>query len=261
MSSVPGLLQRECGVRERVSEKEWKLRVDLAACYRLMAHYGIGDLIYNHITAKVPGPEHHFLINSYGMMYDEMTASSLQKIDVDGNVVLEPNNGFGVNPAGFIIHSAIHSGREDAGCVIHTHTRAAVAVSAGEVGLLPLSQSAMFFYGEVSEHAFEGSAVRPDERARLVADLGRNDVMLLRNHGTLVVGRTVAHAFLLAYQFENACRIQIDALAAGPVGMPPPEIAGDVNRVAKDPRFSSGAGLEWQALLRLLDRTNPGYDA
>ena len=261
MSSPAAFIKRDRSIREQVSDEEWNLRVDLAACYRLMAHYGISDLIYNHITAKVPGPKHHFLINSYGMMYDEVTASSLQKIDLDGNVILDAGNGFEVNPAGFIIHSAIHSGREDAGCVVHTHTRAAVAVSAGEVGLLPLSQSAMFFYGEVSEHAFEGSAIRPDERARLVADLGRNDVMLLRNHGTLVVGRTVAHAFLLAYQFENACRVQIDALAAGSVGMPPAEVAAEVNRVAKDPRFSSGAGLEWQALRRLLDRSNPGYDS
>lgn len=258
MTAAPALVSRRA-VRDLVSPEEWAVRVDLAACYRLMAHFGITDLIYNHITARVPGPEHHFLINSYGLMYDEMTASNLQKIDIDGNVILKADNEFAVNPAGFIIHSAIHGAREDAGCVIHTHTRSSVAVSAGEVGLLPLSQSAMFFHGEVSTHDFEGSAVRPEERERLVRDLGANDVMLLRNHGTLTVGRSVRHAFLRAYQFENACQIQIDALAAGPVSTPPAEVAAMVNTAAKDPRFFSGASLEWQALLRLLDRRYPGY--
>ncbi len=259
MSASPALV-RHHHVRDRVSEEEWRLRIDLAACYRLMAHYGMTDLIYNHITARVPGPEHHFLINSYGMLYEEITASSLQKIDIRGKLILKADNSFGVNPAGFIIHSAIHGGRENAGCVIHTHTRASVAVSAGKMGLLPLSQSAMFFYDEVSSHEFEGSAVNPEERERLVADLGKNDVMLLRNHGTLIIGRTVRHAFLLAYQFENACRIQVDALAAGSVIQPPAHVAASVAATARDPRFSSGAELEWQALLRLLDRKYPGYD-
>lgn len=260
MASDPTILHRP-PIRARVSAEEWRTRVDLAACYRLMAHFGMTDLIYNHITARVPGPEHHFLINSYGMLYEEITASSLQKIDIDGNVILDADNGFGVNPAGFIIHSAIHGGREDAGCVVHTHTRASVAVSASGQGLLPLSQSAMFFYDRVSYHDFEGSAVRPEEQARLVSDLGSNDVMILRNHGTLVVGRNVAHAFLQSYQLENACRIQVDALSARELVRPPDEIAESVRVTASDPRFSSGAGaaLEWQALLRLLDRKYPGY--
>ena len=246
-------------IRDRVGADEWALRVDLAACYRLLAHFGIQDLIYNHVSARVPGPGHHFLINSYGMTYDEVTASSLQKIDIDGNIVLAADNGFGVNPAGFIIHSAIHGAREDAGCVIHSHTRATVAVSAGTAGLLPLSQSAMFFHGEVSSHDFQGSAVHPEERARLVADLGSNDVMLLRNHGTLTVGRTVKQAFLMAYQFENACRIQIDALSAGAVVQPDDAIAASVNAITRNPQFSTGADLEWRAMLRLLDRRYPGY--
>ena len=250
---------RKSSIRERVSEEEWALRVDLAACYRLMAHFGIQDLIYNHISCRVPGFDLHFLINSYGMMYEEVTASSLQKIDIDGTVVLKADNEFGINPAGFVIHSAIHSAREDAGCVIHSHTRAAVAVSAGTTGLLPLSQSAMFFYGKVRGHDFEGAATRPEERARLITDLGGNDVMLLRNHGTLTVGRSVPHAFLKAYQFENACRIQIDALAAGAVVEPADHIAASVNAIADDPRLANGGRLEWQAMLRLLDRRYPGY--
>lgn len=246
-------------MRDRVSPQEWALRVDLAACYRLMAHFGIQDLIYSHISARVEGPDDHFLINSYGMLYEEVTASSLQKIDTDGAIVLKADSPFGVNPAGFIIHSAIHAGRKDAGCVIHSHTRASAAVAAGTAGLLPLSQSAMFFHGAVSSHAFEGAAVRPDERERLVADLGANDIMLLHNHGTLVVGRTVRSAFLAAYQFENACRIQIDALAAGPVIEPPNEVAASVRTLVEDPRFANSGDLEWQALLRLLDRKYPGY--
>jgi len=176
-------------------------------------------------------------------------------------MILKADNGFAINPAGYIIHSAIHGAREDAGCVIHTHTRASVAVSAGEAGLRPLSQSAMFFHERVSCHDFEGSAINPDERQRLVDDLGANDVMILRNHSTLTVGRSVAHAFLMAYQFENGCRIQVDAMAAGPVIEPPREVCATVPVTASDPRFSSGAGagLEWQALLRMLDRKDPGY--
>jgi ribulose-5-phosphate 4-epimerase/fuculose-1-phosphate aldolase len=258
MSTAPALVTSR-PIRDQVSSEEWEARVDLAACYRLFARFGFTDLIYNHITAKVPGPEHHFLINGYGLMYDEITASSLHKIDIDGNYVLRSPGNFEVNPAGYIIHSAIHSGRDDAGCVIHTHSRAASAVAAMECGLLPLSQSAMFFYGEHSYHDFEGSAVNPEERARLVADLGSNNVMFLRNHGTLVVGRTVAHAFLQAYQLENACRIQVDAMAAGKLVTPPAEVCATVPPLFNNPRFSSGASLEWAAMRRMLDRTDPSY--
>jgi ribulose-5-phosphate 4-epimerase/fuculose-1-phosphate aldolase len=246
-------------IRDQVSDEEWEARVDLAACYRLMARFGLTDLIYNHITAKVPGPEHHFLINGYGLMYDEITASSLHKIDIDGNYVLRSPGNFEVNPAGYIIHSAIHSGRDDAGCVIHTHSRAATAVSAMECGLLPLSQSSLFFYGEHSYHAFEGSAINPEERARLVADLGNNNVMFLHNHGTLVVGHNCAHAFLLSYQLENACRIQVDAMAAGKLITPSDEVAASVPPLMRNPKFSSGASLEWKAMRRLLDRLDPSY--
>lgn len=246
-------------VRQAVSEEEWNLRVDLAASYRLMAIFGITDLIYNHITARAPDKHDHFLINPYGMLYEEITASSLHKIDVDGDVILAGHPAYGVNRAGFVIHSAVHMGRADAGCVIHTHSRAASAVSAMKCGLLPLSQSATLFYDEVSYHDFEGPAVDLEERARLVRDLGSNDVMLLRNHGTLIVGRTVAHASLTSYQLENACKIQVDALAGGEVVLPPPAIAARGPVLAKDPAFTAGATLEWKAMLRLLDRRNPGY--
>ena len=242
-----------------MSEAEWLLRIDLAACHRLMDRFGMTDLIYKHITARVAGPEHHVLINGYGLFYGEITASSLHKIDLAGALVLDAGEGFGVNPAGFIIHSAIHAGRADAACVIHTHTRASVAIAAGTAGLLPLSQSAIFFHGAVSAHEFEGAVVRPEEQARLVADLGANDVMILRNHGTLTVGRTIAETFLRAYQFEQACRIQVDALAAGAVVTPPEAVAASVAAVARDPRFDTGARLEWAALRRLLDRTDPTY--
>ncbi|KRB81473.1 aldolase [Sphingomonas sp. Root710] len=257
MRSEPGIAA-EISVRDQVSAEEWQLRVQLAACYRLFAHFGMTDLIYNHITARVPGTG-HFLINAYGLLYDEVTASNLHKIDLDGNFMLRAPGEFGINPAGYIIHSAIHGGRHDAGCVIHTHSRAATAVSAMECGLLPLSQSAMFFYGEVGYHDFEGPAVDPDERRRLVDDLGPHDVMLLRNHGTITVGRTVPHAFLTAYQLESACRIQVDAMAGGRLKMPPHELCAAVPPVARDPRFQNGSGLEWAALLRLLDRKDPGY--
>ncbi|ATE67403.1 class II aldolase [Rhizorhabdus dicambivorans] len=249
---------RDASVRDQVSAAEWETRVQLAACYRLFAHFGMTDLIYNHITARVPGSE-HILINGYGLLYDEVTASNLHKIDLDGNYVLRAPGEFAVNPAGYVIHSAIHGGREDAGCVIHTHSRAATAVSAMKCGLLPLSQSAMFFYGEVGYHDFEGPAVNLDERRRLVADLGAHDVMLLRNHGTVTVGRTVPRAFLTAWQLESACRIQVDAMAGGALVMPPQDLCSTVPPVARDPRFQNGSGLEWAALLRLLDRKDPDY--
>jgi ribulose-5-phosphate 4-epimerase/fuculose-1-phosphate aldolase len=258
MSSAPALT-RPLPVRDVVSDEEWQLRVELAACYRLMAHFGVTDIIYNHITARVPGSDHHFLINSYGMLYEEVTASSLQKIDVEGNVILQANNEFGLNRAGFVIHSAVHMARENAACVIHTHSRAASAVAAMKCGLLPLSQSATLFYDEVSYHDFEGPAIDLDERERLVRDLGKNDVMLLRNHGTLVVGRSVPHAFLMSYQLENACKIQVDAMSGGELVLPTPEIAARSPVIARQPAASPGAGLEWKALLRLLDRKYPGY--
>lgn len=238
---------------------EWEVRVDLAACYRLMAHFGLTDLIYNHITARVPGPEHHFLINPYGLMYEEVTASSLHTIDMSGAIIRRGHPDLDVNPAGFVIHSAIHMGRDDAACVIHTHSRAATAVSAMKCGLLPLSQSAMFFYERVSYHPFEGAAINLDERQRMIAHLGSNNVMLLHNHGTLTVGRSVADAFMTAYQFENACRIQVDAVPARDLILPSHEVATQVRAAAADPRHGNGTSREWDAMLRLLDRLKEDY--
>ena len=182
-------------MRERVSPTEWQTRVDLAACYRLVHHYGMDDLVYNHISARVPGEEGHFLINAYGMTYDEITASSLVKIDFDGKVVQDSGTGYGINHAGFVIHSAVHRGRPDVACVIHTHTPAGMAVSAMKCGLLPLTQNAMFFSG-VGYHDYEGPAVDLDEQQRLVTDLGGHVAMILRNHGLLAVGATIPEAFV-----------------------------------------------------------------
>src|SRR3977135_632744 len=180
--------------RGRVAREEGDPRVDLAACYRLVHHYGMDDLVYNHISARVPGEEGHFLINAYGMTYDEITASSLMKIDFDGSVVQDSGTGYGINHAGFVIHGAIHRGRPDVACVIHTHTPAGMAVSAMKCGLLPLTQNAMFFSG-VGYHGYEGPAVDLDEQKRLVSDLGGHEAMILCNHGLLAVGRTIAEAF------------------------------------------------------------------
>ncbi len=185
-------------VKERVTSQEWEARVDLAACYRLIAHFGMSDLVYNHITCRVPGSHSEFLINPYGMMYEEITASSLIKIDLDGKVLLNGNETFGVNEAGYVIHSAIHRHRHDVDCVIHTHTRAGMAVSALACGLLPLAQTSMRF-ASVAYHEYEGVAVDLDEQERLVDDLGDNDVMILRNHGLLAVGKSVAEAINAMY--------------------------------------------------------------
>ena len=245
-------------IRDLVSPAEWDVRVQLAACYRLMDHFGMTDLIYNHITMRAPGPERHFLINSYGMLYSEVTASSLQKIDLDGNIVLDAETGYGINPAGYIIHSAVHAAREDAHCVIHTHTRATMAVSAMGEGLLPISQDAMLFYGNTSYHDFEGAALNPEERARLVADLGDNNVMLLHNHGSLTCGKDVPTAFSTAYHLESACRIQVDAMASRKLVMPPEAVSASLAAIIRKPGFELDK-LEWQAMLRLLDKKDPSY--
>jgi ribulose-5-phosphate 4-epimerase/fuculose-1-phosphate aldolase len=244
-------------LRDRISADEWDLRVDLAAAYRLVAHYGWDDLIFTHISARVPGPEHHFLINPYGMMFSEITASSLVKIDLDGNIV-EPSDYF-VNPAGFTIHSAIHAAREDAQCVMHLHTTAGVAVSAQKHGLLPLNQTAMLLGAELSYHEYEGVALDHDERPRLVADLGEASVMILRNHGTLAVGSTVASAFLSMYFLERACATQVATLAGGgEIHWAAPAVQ---ELVKKQAAYGRGAldKLAWTPLIRLLDRTDPSY--
>ena len=247
-------------VRERVGAEEWQVRVDLAACYRLIAHYGMTDMIYTHITARVPGPETHFLINPFGLLFDEITASSLVKIDLEGKTVLQPDHEYSVNYAGFVIHGAIHGARADAHCVIHTHTRAGMAVSAQERGLLPLTQTAMRFYRRLGYHAYEGPALDRDEQTRLVADLGDHPAMILRNHGLLAVGPSVAEAFNTIYWLEMACKAQIDALAGGQtVILPSPEVAEKTAHLYDPGNRRRFGVLEWPTMLRLLDRKDPSY--
>jgi ribulose-5-phosphate 4-epimerase/fuculose-1-phosphate aldolase len=241
-----------------VSAQEWELRVQLAACYRLVAMYGWSDLVFTHISARIPGPDHHFLINPYGLMFDEITASSLVKVDQDCNKLID--SPFPVNPAGFVIHSSIHQAREDAGCVLHTHSRAGVAVSAQKQGLLPISQQSTFVIPFLGYHGYEGVALRDDERPRLQKDLGSNRFLMLRNHGLLVVGRDVPEAFLNMYIFENSCRIQIDALAGGSeVTHVDPRILEGMEQVMKAGTGGQGAMIAWPALLRRLERTDPSY--
>ena len=249
-------------LREVVSAEEWALRCDLAACYRLVAAYGWSDLVFTHISAKLPesvtGGEHQFLINPYGLMFDEITASSLVKVDMACNKLHD--SPFPVNPAGFVIHSAVHEARPDAVCVLHTHTRAGVAVSAQAHGVLPISQQSTFVLSSLAYHEYEGVAFRPDEKPRLQADLGNANYLVLRNHGLLTVGRSIADAFLSMYTFENTCRIQVDALAGGTAltQVNPAILAGmaDVMRVAT---AGQGAQLAWPALLRKADKLDPSF--
>ena len=246
-------------VRDLVSAEEWKVREDLAACYRLVAHYGWDDMIFTHISARVPGEEGHFLINPYGLLFEEITASSLVKVDHDGHALLE--SGALTNPAGFTIHSAVHMAREDAGCVMHLHTLDGTAVSAMTEGLLPLNQTALLVRESLAYHDYEGVALDHDERPRLVADLGTKSAMLLRNHGTLALGSTVAEAFTKMHFLERACSMQVRSLSAGrsALGMPDDDV------VAKTADQAS-TGLEfvanllcWPALRRMLDRRDPSY--
>lgn len=247
-------------VRERASEQEWKLRCDLAAAFRLAAHYGWDDLIFTHMSVRVPGPEHHFLINPYNQMFEEVTASSLIKIDLEGKPV-EPTP-YLANPAGFTIHSALHMAREDANCVIHLHTAPGQAVSAMADGLMPLTQTAMLVRWDLAYHEYEGVATDLAERERLVADIGDRHAMILRNHGTLTVGRTVGDAFLRMYFLERACAAQVMALSAGPQGLytppqgSPEKVAGQAtgDNVAMLAQF-----LAWPALIRKLERMDPSY--
>jgi len=205
----------------KVSPEEWEIRVELACAYRMVAHYGWDDLIFTHLSARIPGPEHHFLLNPYNLMFEEVTASSLIKVDVNGNPV-DPTP-FITNPAGFTIHSAIHMAREDAHAVMHLHTPAGQAVAAHSDGLLPLTQTAMLIRGDVAFHDYEGVAVDLDERERLVADLGTKNAMILRNHGTLAVGKNVGECFVRLYFLERACQAQIMALSAGDAVNNPPQ--------------------------------------
>jgi ribulose-5-phosphate 4-epimerase/fuculose-1-phosphate aldolase len=244
-------------LKGRVSAEEWQLRCDLAACYRLVAAYGWSDLVFTHVSARIPGPEHQFLINPYGLMFDEITASSLVRVDQDCTKLSD--SPFPVNPAGFVIHSAIHQVREDAGCVLHTHSRAGVAVSAQKCGVLPISQQSTFVLGSLAYHDYEGVALRDEEKPRLQADLGDANFLMLRNHGLLTVGRTIPDAFLSMYVFENTCRIQIDAQAGGELIEVNQAILQGLAQVMKTATAGLGASLAWPALLRKLDRMDPGY--
>ena len=243
----------------RVSAEEWKIRVDLAAAYRLDAHHGRDALIFTHLSARVPGPDHHCLLTPYNLMFEEVTASSLVKVDLDGHPV-EPSP-FITNPAGFVIHSAIHMARADAQAVMHLHTPHGQAVSAHSEGLLPLTQTAMLIRDEIAYHDYEGVAVDLGERERLVADLGDKGAMLLRNHGTLTVGETVGEAFVKLYFLERACQAQILALSAGEGNLnnPPqgaPEVTAQQGKIGL--KMAAGA-LAWPALLRKAHRLDPGF--
>ena len=245
-------------LKGKVSAEEWAIRVDLAAAYRLVAYYGWDDLIFTHLSARIPGPDHHFLLNPYQLMFEEVTASSLIKVDVHGNPV-DPTP-FITNPAGFTIHSAVHMAREDANAVMHLHTPAGQAVSAHEDGLLPLTQTAMLVLGDLAFHDYEGVAVDHDERARIVADLGDKGAMLLRNHGTLSVGGNVGECFVKLYFIERACQAQIMALSAGDRLSRPPQGAAELAAQ------QGGAGLKlaanllaWPALKRKAYRLDPSF--
>jgi ribulose-5-phosphate 4-epimerase/fuculose-1-phosphate aldolase len=244
----------------QAGEAEWRARVELAALYRLVALHGWDDMIFTHLSARVPGPEHHFLINPYGLYFEEMTASALVKVDLDGNLLQETP--YAINPAGFTIHSAIHMARADAQVVIHLHTDAGVAVAAQAEGLLPLTQHALGVLPTLATHDYEGIALDLDERSRLVADLGDCRLMLLRNHGTLAVGATAAEAWLGMYFLERACRQQVMALTAGRDGVRlAPQAAQDAVRRQAGSGMGRAAALAWPGLLRRLDRALPGYDA
>lgn len=245
-------------VRGRCNAQEWEMRVQLAACYRLAAKFRMTDLIYTHISARVPGPEHQILINAYGLTWDEITASSLVKVDLAGRIS-EDATGFGINPAGYVIHSAIHAARHDVVCVMHTHSRAGVAVSAQQNGLLPISQHAMRFHGRMSYHDYEGVVLDTSEQGRLVTNIGTNDALILRNHGLLTMGRAVRETFDLMYYLEMACQIQIDALAGGtPLIHASHEVAERVAQQFLRPGRVA-AQRDWPALLRQLDRDDPSY--
>jgi len=246
-------------VQTMVSKEEWQVRQDLAAAYRLVDHYRWSDMVFTHLSARVPGPDEHFLLNPFGFMFDEVTASNLVKVDVEGNVVLDA--GHQVNAAGFTIHSAVHMSRPEAGAVMHLHTEAGVAVSCTQQGLLPLSQHAMFVHPDISYHDWEGVALDLDERERLVADLGQHNVMILRNHGTLAVGGSVASCFMRLYYLERACQIQVKAAAAGALNMPNEGALKMMEQTFNnaDAWETALAKSAWPALRRLADRLDPGY--
>jgi ribulose-5-phosphate 4-epimerase/fuculose-1-phosphate aldolase len=246
-------------VRKQVSREEWETRVNLAACYRLMHEFGMVEMIANHISARVPGTTNEFLINPYGMLYEEMTASSMVKIDLDGNILFNATE-YGINKAGYVIHSAIHGARHDVECVIHTHTLHGMAVSAMKCGLMPIAQTSMRWAKGVSYHAYEGIAINLDERESLVRDLGENDALILKNHGLLTCGASIPECFNNMYRLERACQLQVMALSCNTeIELPPQEVVEESWRLFQpDVRRRFGL-LEWPALLRKLDRTDRSY--
>jgi ribulose-5-phosphate 4-epimerase/fuculose-1-phosphate aldolase len=244
-------------IKNIVSPEEWKLRCDLAACYRLVAHFGWTDLVFTHISARLPGDEHRFLINPYGLLFDEITASSLIVVDQLGNKLND--SAFSVNRAGFVIHSAIHALRDDIQCVLHTHTRAGVAVSAQKNGVLPISQQSTFVLSSLGYHDYEGVAVHDEERPRLQADLGNSNFLMLRNHGLLTVGLSIPDAFLAMYLFETTCQIQLAAQAGGELITVNEAIIEGVEQVTKVQTEGLGGAFVWPALLRKLERMDSDY--
>ena len=256
MALSPVVIARKATV-SAMSEDERKTRVDLAACYRLVAHYDMDDMFATHISARVPGAEEHFLLNPYGVLFEQITASDLVKVDLDGNIVQDTQ--YTINPAGFVIHSAVHAARPDAKCVLHTHTVAGMAVASLEEGLLPLTQKSMRFYNRIGYHDYEGVADDLDERARLVASLGKHNALILRNHGLLTCGGTVSRAFFLMKNLEKSCKTQLAAMASGGtlIKLSPnlmEHAAGQFESGGVDGRANG-----WPALLRMLDGIDPSY--
>jgi ribulose-5-phosphate 4-epimerase/fuculose-1-phosphate aldolase len=240
-------------VKDQVSPDEWAARLELAACYRLIDQYGMTDLIYNHVTARIPGTE-HLLINLYGLLYKEITASSLVKIDVEGEIIHKPDTDYGINKSGYVIHGAIHKARPDTKCVLHTHTRAGIAVSAMNCGLLPLSQTSIRFHNHIGYHDFEGPAVDLEERERIVKDLGEHNALVMKNHGLLTCGPSVPEAFNLMYQLEQSCRSQVDAMAARTeLNVPGENVLAHTAHLYQPGTRRPYGVLEWPAMLRLLD--------
>jgi ribulose-5-phosphate 4-epimerase/fuculose-1-phosphate aldolase len=255
MQTQPALAR---SVRDKVTAEEWQARVDLAAMYRLTALYKWDDLVFTHISMRVPGADHHFLINPFGFLFEEITASSLVKVDISGKIVMEMP--YFINPAGFTIHSAVHAARPDALCVYHTHTLHGVAVSAQKRGLLPISQIGLFSLSSLGYHDYEGIALNEDEKPRLVRDLGEKKAVMLRNHGLLTVGRNAAEAFLYMYALESACRIQVLAQSGGAeLNMVPDPILAGIQAQAEVATKGLGGDLVWPGLLRKLDRVDPSY--
>jgi len=245
-------------VKESVSQEEWQTRVDLAALYRLFSNYGWDDLVFTHITARVPGSDNHFLINPYGLLFDEVCASNLVKVDIEGNKVMD--GPYDINPAGYVVHSSVHEVRHDAGCVIHLHTKAGIAVSAQKQGLLPISQQATLALASIAYHDYEGIAVDEDEKLTLQRDIGDKRHLILRNHGTLCTGETIADAFMAMYNLETACQIQVAAQGNGAELISVnEEIINDTGRTIQLVTKGQMGGLAWPALIRRLDRTDPSY--